>query len=375
MNFNLNTLMVRFGRKINHSILFVMMVFCAINTSNAQYSMGPCVSPYVTTVGQAGTTKIGAGDDATFINLPFTFNYYETDFTQARVGTNGFITFPSANTRGLGNATLPTALAGAAIYPFWDDMDADISVNPATGIYVRTDGVAPNRVYTIEWYQTGHFNHATTTGEITFQVQLFETTNTIRFKYLDVLFEGSHNALYTGGLSATVGIEGPVATPRLFNLYSFNSNSLVNGQCIEFAVLPACTPIPNGVVMQNANAFTCTADVSVPIPAFDPAGCAGVGTVGLRYIFNGMTINVPSPFPPSIILQDLSTGSFSITWQTYDTGTGTTIRAATQAIEVGQPNIICPDDLVIDLQPGLCEQVVTYEVLGMSVLLILSHLL
>jgi hypothetical protein len=119
--------------------------------------------------------------------------------------------FVPGTARGLGNTALPTAIAGAAMYPFWDDLQANSAVNPNSGIYARTDGVAPNRIVTYEWYQIGHFSH-TAGQDITFQVQLFETSGLIRYKYLDVIFGGTQATL-DAGLSATTGLEGVVATP------------------------------------------------------------------------------------------------------------------------------------------------------------------
>ncbi|MDV7401926.1 hypothetical protein RZS08_61465, partial [Arthrospira platensis SPKY1] len=94
-----------------------------------------------------------------------------------------------------------------------------------------------------------------------------------------------HNTLYTGGLSATVGIEGPLPAPRPFNLYSFNTNSLVDGQCIEFSLPPACIPVPSGDITASTGTTNCEADVTVPVPTFDPLGCDANN--GLRYSFDG----------------------------------------------------------------------------------------
>jgi hypothetical protein len=117
------------------------------------------------------------------------------------------VAMPGGVARGFTNANLPTATAGAALYPFWDDLQANGAINPNSGIYWRVDGVAPNRIVSVEWYQIGHFSH--TAGlEVTFKVRLFEGSGRIQYQYQDVIFGGAQ-AANDGGASATVGIEGP----------------------------------------------------------------------------------------------------------------------------------------------------------------------
>jgi hypothetical protein len=193
--------------------------------------------PYVQAFGQAGTVFIVSGDDADFaVNLPFTFNLCGVNYTNCRVSTNGYIGFPNTTTRGLGNEVLPTVYAGAALYPWWDDLESTPLVAPGSGVYSRVDGVAPNRVFTVEWYRTGHFQD-TANQFVTFQVKLFETSNKIQYCYQDVFFGGTQAALDRGA-SATVGMEGVLATPRVFGQFSFDMAVLQNGMCIEFT--PAC---------------------------------------------------------------------------------------------------------------------------------------
>jgi hypothetical protein len=107
------------------------------------------------------------------------------------------------------------------------------------------DGTAPNRVVTLEWYQFGHFSHAAG-QEVTFQVRLFETSNVVEFHYLDVIFGGTQ-AGFDQGLSATVGLEGPLESPRSFVRHSFNTASLTNGQCIRLSPSGAPTPPPTPI--------------------------------------------------------------------------------------------------------------------------------
>jgi hypothetical protein len=63
-------------------------------------------------------------------------------------------------------------------------------------------------------------------------------------------------------------------------------------------------------------------------------------------------------------LPGLEKGNYTLTWQVFNVNDGLTITSADQLITVEQAPIVCPEDVVIDLDPGLCEKVVTYTLLG-----------
>jgi hypothetical protein len=188
------------------------------------------------------------------------------------------LVFSPGAARGFTNATLPTAIAGAAMYPFWDDLDSGSGTLPSanSGIYTRTDGTAPNRVFTIEWFEDGHFNEVA--GQhVTFQVKLFETSNQFKFQYSDVFFGGTQ-AAFDRGLSATVGIENIVAAPREFSLLSFNTSFLNNGDCFLFTPPPPACP---GFTVQNITVNmapgTCEANINLS-DYITPRGCTALFT-------------------------------------------------------------------------------------------------
>ncbi|HUR31150.1 MAG TPA: HYR domain-containing protein, partial [Saprospiraceae bacterium] len=351
-------------------IVAIALPFLVMQSAFSQLNYVPtvCTAPYVQAQGQAGTVFIGSGDDAIFLAQPigFTFSFYGVNYTDFSVGTNGFMVFPSgAGAPGLTNTTLPTALAGAHLFPFWDDLDADPLVVAATGVYRRVDGVAPNRILTVEWFQIGHFNHDVQGGNITFQVRLFEGTNRIQYKYFDTLFAGTQVA-NNNGMSATVGLEGPLPAPRPFTLIGFNIASVTTGQCIEFVLPQACNPTPVALAPVPASPGLCEADgVVVPIPTFNPAGCADGVVTGLRYSINGGPfINVPLP-ATNITLNNLNVGNNTLIWQTYIISNGATSGTATQIIVVVDtqaPTITCPANILVSLDPGACSAIIDFEI-------------
>ncbi len=51
---------------------------------------------------------VGEDDEFSTVDLPFTFNFFGTDFTQVDISTNGFLSFDSAMTATT-TSTVPTA--------------------------------------------------------------------------------------------------------------------------------------------------------------------------------------------------------------------------------------------------------------------------
>ncbi|MBK8968868.1 MAG: HYR domain-containing protein [Lewinellaceae bacterium] len=356
-----------FSPSISRWFLALALPLMLAQTVQAQlnYVAVPCSDPYVQAFGQTGTTFVGQGDDAVFtIALPFPFTFYTTTYNSVNAGTNGFMMFPPGTNRGFTNATLPTATAGAAMLPFWDDLDANQATSPNAGIYTRTDGTAPNRIFTVEWFQIGHFADAAN-QVITFQVRLFENGNRIQFKYFDTVFGGTQ-AAFDNGASATIGVEGPLPAPRPSTLVSFNTaNAVTAGQCIEFLLPQACNPIPGGPLTVNTTPGTCEGTADVALPAFDPAGCANGTTTGLRYKVNG-GVAVPVTLPAtSVTISGLPQGNNVITWETFLIANGALTGTANQAVTVVDneaPVITCPNNITINLAPGACATTYSYTV-------------
>src|SRR5439155_9879623 len=156
-----------------------------------------------TDISTTGTSRFASGTDNANIGLtlPFTFNFYGTNFTTINVTTNGLMTFGTSNTSGL-NDTLSANPTQAAIAPFWDDL---IVANSTATASVRTQtlGVAPNRQFVVQWDKVTFVSGGDSADPITFQAILNEAGNTVQFNYLDLLSDG---AAGNDGGSATAGI-------------------------------------------------------------------------------------------------------------------------------------------------------------------------
>jgi hypothetical protein len=174
--------------------------------------------PDGTTVGIVpGTTNIGnnCDDCTTLVSFPFTVNLYDTPYTSANVESNGTIQFDT-NLVNFGNGPLPTTAYGAALFPYWDDLQTLTVNNPSDGIFTATTGSAPNRTFYIEW--RAHRCCGTGTPAVNFEVAFQENSSTIRYIY------GS-NGEATPGSSATVGVQSnPTGS---YTQLGFNVSGLV----------------------------------------------------------------------------------------------------------------------------------------------------
>ena len=223
----------------------------------AGYTMSSSLSTCFVDISASGTSVGALSDDSEHnISLPFSFTYDGTSYSNARIGNNGALVFGTTTDDIVyNNSALPQGFAAsfsattgiitssggntslAALCPFWDDL------LPGTGASINTQQIG--NVFYIQWTNEDHFS--ATGAYITFQIQLEQSTNIIRFAYADVNFSGAGTASQDFGGSATVGLNFS-ATSGL--QYSFNTQSLVDGQCITF--------MPNSVAYSwiGPNSFT-----------------------------------------------------------------------------------------------------------------------
>ncbi len=154
------------------------------------------------------------------ISLPFNFPFYGTNRSQIYISSNGWISFvnPGDTTYAI-NDTIPDGGGpNHALAVYWDDLES--TPGNSGGVYYKTIGTTPNRQFIVEWQVIN------ASGEINFQVILYEHSHLIKFQYQTV------GAAYLGGASATIGIK---ASTILGNQYSVNqSGSVSSGDAILF---------------------------------------------------------------------------------------------------------------------------------------------
>ncbi|MBL0175501.1 MAG: T9SS type A sorting domain-containing protein [Ignavibacteria bacterium] len=133
------------------------------------------------------------------INLPFTFRYNNLNQTVLYLCTNGYLTF------GSGSTSLTGAISGGqgsqgAICGLSRDLDLR-SGNPAPEVSFATTGLAPDRVFTIQYKSVKTYPATTYPADnLNFQIKLYETSNRV-----DVVY-GTFTT--TASTTAQVGLRG-----------------------------------------------------------------------------------------------------------------------------------------------------------------------
>lgn len=172
-----------------------------------------------------GDTDIGNQYDegTTDIPLPFDYTLYDQTFSSASISSNGVLQF-SGPIGDSGNVCLPYPYFNYAVLPLWDNLRTDTA-----GVFTSISGVAPNRIFNIEWRA-----ELVAGGETHFEVRLYEGQT--RF---DVIYGNVTGA----GNGATIGVQRQTGLD--FTQYSCDGTTAVgSGTQLSFALVPGSFPTP-----------------------------------------------------------------------------------------------------------------------------------
>jgi hypothetical protein len=147
---------------------------------------------------ETANTGPSGNDGAVNVLLPFTFYLAGNSYTTIRMCVNGWISLNAGGGTAFDNSLMfSTSAPNTTLAPWFDNLQDD---NTSVVRY-RADGLAPNRVFTVEWYRVRAYE-VNQYARITFQAKLYETSNIIEFCYGDVE-SGTHSTLE----GASIGIE------------------------------------------------------------------------------------------------------------------------------------------------------------------------
>ncbi len=149
-------------------------------------------------------------------DLGFTFKFYDTEYSEVYLNTNGFVAFESFSGSLFSNKEIPnTDAPNAIIAAVWDDLDGD-----GGNCYVQQF----SDKFVIQYDNWPEYSAS---GTFTFQIVIFRSGKVIIY----------YNSL-TGDLtSATVGIESPDGTDGLQVEYN-GGTYLANNKALQFASEP-----------------------------------------------------------------------------------------------------------------------------------------
>ena len=214
----------------------------------------PTCAAYTFTTGAGGivpgTTDTGnhTDDGSTQITIPFLYNIYDQQANVVSVGSNGHLTFGLVNDT-FNPTCIPVANATYVIAPYWTDQctGACTGVTGAgLGIFTSTSGVAPNRIFNIEW-RTAYWNSGGNGVPLNYEVRLYEG-------------QAAFDVIY--------GTVNTFTPPQPRSLSAGVQKSNVAGQY----TLEGCDPAPTGGLHPPVSSgqlyhYTLTSTTCAPAPA------------------------------------------------------------------------------------------------------------
>ncbi|HET8573704.1 MAG TPA: PKD domain-containing protein [Edaphocola sp.] len=276
-------------------------LFAQLAASTYQYES---VSGSYTENSTSATSVSGVEvDDGTSSPLPigFTFNYCGTNYTQLVAGSNGVLSFdPSISYVSTSNSENGLGDIQPALMPLWDDL----SGAAGTATY-ETTGVAPNRVFTMEFRDWRWRYSSANPPTLSFEVKLYETTNIIEFVYRQ------EPAVNTDLKDATIGIAdgntppgylvldgaGAAAAASSTNFTTSISDRPATGQIFRFKPVPALDMKADSIMV--AGPF-CTNAASMVSARVANLGTADVDTVQVFWSVDDV-MQVPVTYTGSAI--------------------------------------------------------------------------
>lgn len=195
-------------------------------TLNGQYQVdtipyNPPDPTFCSTAGGGMEIPIGTDDDfnATVLQLPFPFNFFNTNYWQAVVGGNGLVTFDAAKAgthceyNFHSNCPIPNSAFPHknAIYGVYEDINPRVQSGvPSQGIYQAVIDAYPCRKMSVSYNSIPVFGtSAPATNNCTYQIVCYEGTNIIEV----------HVKKRRGGATANAG-EGLIGIQNAAGTYA-----------------------------------------------------------------------------------------------------------------------------------------------------------
>lgn len=317
-----------------------------------------CVNPSFTTYtldssnvdysGTAASIQVGGNDDTeTILAMPFTFNFFGTNYSQVMVSTNGYISFNTSNTS-LSVGSIPTAGTPDAFVAL---TGCDLHTRTAGTIDTFTVGSAPSRKFVVRYNDLRFFSDATT-SVVNGKIILHEGTGIIEVR-VDNVNSGTDTRTRTLGIENAGGTAGLAAPDK--NNTQWNQTSPVtyrfspaartcNNAGITFTWSPAtslsstASADPTVTGLSGTTIYTVTAQ--------NASGCTAQDTVTLIVFPQAATPTItpsgPLSFCPggSVTLTS-SNNTFPNLWSTSETTNSITV-STTQNISLIAYDAFCP---------------------------------
>ena len=194
---------------------FVLSMTISAQKNIEFYTFGESVGTFasVATTGTALTPSDWDDGSTPVTNIGFDFEYGGTIYTQFSVNTNGTVALGATTTSSSSNNLASTSIVNQ-IAPLWDDLIFR-ATTPEKGLFYQVTGDAGSQVLIIEFQNVGRYMNSgegTSSGTVSFQVQLFESNNAVAIVYGDM----SGASDWSVNFSGSIGINGMVEAATQF---------------------------------------------------------------------------------------------------------------------------------------------------------------
>ncbi len=234
-------------KKFLLTYIFVAIATFVFSQTADQYSFSASSGSFLAVNGT--DVDVIEVDEAISAAIPigFTFNYCGTDYTQVKASSNGWLTFDITET----SSQLTNDLDGSSytpqdlLAPLWDDLEGNSSSPFKSVAQYKTDGVAPNRTFTMSWVKW-IWDYAASDDVISFEIILYESDNHIEFRY-DQETDPPYSADASIGIQDAAGNfqslngTGTSPTPSSITETTTLSTRPANGQIYSWTPPISCT--------------------------------------------------------------------------------------------------------------------------------------
>jgi len=234
-----------------------------------------------------------SGIDITVQNIPigFAFNFCGINYTQLSASNHCLISL--ANSGAATYTNISGNIPGPGfLMAFWDDMNGS-----GTHAYYQTTGIAPNRIFTIQFsdMRGNVFPWTSGTGSGSMQIKLYENNNVIEYWY---------GPGTLAGLTATIGIANSTADYKTVNpgfatatggsFYTMHASPPVNGVVLRWALCPVTASASNsGPVCPGGNV---TLNGITTGTSYSWAGPSGFTSTLLNPVLGGITASMAGTY-------------------------------------------------------------------------------
>ncbi len=245
-----------------------------------QYVITPGADPIV-----AGTTDTGnhTDDGDTSVALPFPFKLYGNTYNSVNVNSNGRLDFVVVNeTLGYQTACLPAPPNQGpydyTIFPLWQDLRTDSQTGCSgfpggvCGIFTSVSGVAPNRIFNIEWRAVTY----NTAVRQNFEARLYENSVGTSQRFDVILSAIDATGATHNFVSGVQGASG-------FVTQDFCANPAPVQNVSRAYAIPVCAPapVPSSAVSRKTHGAAGDFDIPLPLsgtPGIECRNGQGAGT-------------------------------------------------------------------------------------------------